>query len=81
VQNGSLASCNNCCKVLQQLEDVLQQLGKRVATTGVWFCNNHKLTHSSKINEKYVISLIFNHNSYEILKKCNGKHLGSKSCI
>jgi hypothetical protein len=39
----------------------------------------NRLTHFSKINAKYVISLIFNHNSDKILKKYNGKHFGSKS--
>jgi hypothetical protein len=39
----------------------------------------NRLTHFSKINAKYVIYLIFKHNSEEILNKYNGKHFGSKS--
>jgi hypothetical protein len=46
-------------------------------TTGSSIINT--LTHFSKINEKYIISLIFNHNLYNILRKCDGKYFGSKS--
>jgi hypothetical protein len=50
-----------------------------VITTTHGFATINILTHFSKINAKYVIYLIFNHNSEEILNKYNGKHFGSKS--
>lgn len=41
----------------------------------------NKLNHFSKIISKYVISPIFYHNQREIVKKFNGRCLGSKSHI
>jgi hypothetical protein len=46
-------------------------VGVTIVTPGSATINS--LAHFSKINTKYVIFLIFNHNSYEILRKCNGK--------